>query len=85
MDPSWALLEKRCGEEEDEEEGTGEESKGDCDVEVGLNASISALSVEMEEDVTGKEVSELAVSTPESTDSERRFVPMSEDVEESSS
>lgn len=75
-----------------EEEGGGEDRTGDCDAEAGVspplsgvNVSISALSVEMEQDVARKDVSELAVSTPESTDSERRFVPVSEDGVEGSS
>lgn len=82
------------GDEEEVTEGTGEEKTGDCDVEAGVspspslcgvNVSFSALSVEMEQGVAGKDVSELAVSTPESTESERRVVPVSEEGEGESS
>lgn len=44
-----------------------------------MNASISALSAEMKQDVAAEDVSELAISTPESNDSERKFAPMSEE------
>lgn len=83
------------GEEEELEGSTGEEKKGECGTEAGVspppsppgaNVSVSALSVETEQDVARKDVSELAVSTPESTDSERGFVPKSEEgIEDSSS
>lgn len=88
VEPSWALLGQRQGDKDEDEEGAGEERKGDRDVEAGVssslslsgvNASISALSVETKQDAAGMDVSELAVSTPESRDSEHKFVLVSEE------
>lgn len=83
-DPCSALLVEMCGDEE--EEGAGEERTGDCGVDArlspspcGVNKSISVLSVETEREVAGIDMSQLAVSTPESTDSDRRLVSMSEE------
>ncbi|TNN71350.1 hypothetical protein EYF80_018428 [Liparis tanakae] len=76
-----ALLGRRCGEEE--EADSREERMGHCEAGEGSpplsggNMSISVVSVEMEEGVAGKDMAGLAVSTPESTDSERRVVPTS--------
>lgn len=55
--------------------GDGEAGEGSPSLS-GVNVSISVVSVEMEE---GKDTDGLAVSTPESTDSERRVVPTSEE------
>lgn len=70
------LLEHRSGDEEGQQVGLGEENTGDCDVNAGVRSSIS---VEAKDDVARKHVSQLAVSTPESTDSERPFVSISEE------
>ena len=84
-EPNGDLLGQRLGDEEEKGEDRGEDSPGDSEVEVGvspvasgMNASISALSAEVGEEA-GKDVSVLAVSTPESTDSERKFGPVLED------
>lgn len=83
MEPTGDLQGLSCREEE---EGEGEERTGDVDAGVspspslsGENVSISALSVQIEQGVAGEDITELAVSTPESTDSERRFDPTSEE------
>lgn len=73
----WVLLEHRSGDEEGQQVGLGEENTGDCDVNAGVRSS--SISVEAKDDVARKHVSQLAVSTPESTDSERPFVSISEE------
>lgn len=72
------LLEHKSGDEEGQQVGLGEENTGDCDVNAGVRFSPS-ISVEAKDDVARKHVSQLAVSTPESTDSERPFVSISEE------
>lgn len=80
---SSAVLGHRHGDEEEEQEdGTGEDRTGDWDVDASMSPSLcsirESISVEAEEDEARHGVPQLANSTPESTDSDRGFIPMSE-------
>lgn len=82
-DSSSTVLEHRHGDDEEEQEdGTGEERTGDWDSDAGVSPSLSStgesISVEAEEDEAWHGVPQLANSTPESTDSDRGLIPMSE-------